>query len=513
MDTKSGPGTEAAPMDEHNQRLIDHVHPAAWTNPTPTGRYNLVVIGAGTAGLVTAAGAAGLGAKVALIERHLMGGDCLNVGCVPSKGIIRCGRAAAAVRDAGQYAVRIDGPATVDFPAAMKRMRGLRASISPHDSAERYKSLGVDVYFGQAKFTGPQTIEVAGQTLEFSKACIATGGRAAVPPIEGIRDIDYLTKENLFDLTELPPRLGVIGAGPIGCEMAQTFARFGSEIFLIEALHGVLPKDDPQAGQIVLRQMERDGVKLMCCGQNLKVACVGEGARLRVDSHGQRYDVQVDRVLVSVGRAPNVDGLDLEAAGVEYDPKQGVKVDDQLRTSNRRVFAAGDVCSKFQFTHTADAHARIVIRNALFGFLPFKPRASDLIVPWCTYTSPEVAHVGLYPEEAKKNGIETDTLRVDFKDVDRAILDGEADGFLKVYVQKGGDRIIGATIVAEHAGDMISELTTALVHRIGLGKLAGVIHPYPTQAECIKKAADTYQRRRLTPRAASVIGQLMRWQR
>ncbi len=499
--------------DEHDLRWLSHVKPAGWINPRPPGRYNLVVIGAGTAGLVTAVGAAGLGARVALVERHLLGGDCLNVGCVPSKGLLRAARAAAEVRDAAEFGTRIEGRARTDFSAAMGRVHRLRADIAPHDSASRLQSLGVDVYLGQARFTAGDTVEVGGQELRFSRACIATGARASAPSIEGIARLDYLTNENVFDLTELPPRLAVIGAGPIGCEMAQAFARLGSQVHLIEAMHGVLPKDDPQAGQIVLAAMERDGVRLMCCGKDLRVERAGDGARLRVDSHGHHYDLTVDRVLVAVGRAPNIEGLNLEAAGVKYDTKKGVKVDDRLRTTHPHIFAAGDICSEFQFTHTADAQARIVIRNALFPFLPGKAVASDLIVPWCTYTSPEVAHVGLYPQEAEKRGLKTQTLRVDLAEVDRAVLDAAAQGFLKVYLRRGSDRIVGATLVSQHAGETISQITAAMVHGIGLGKLAGVIYPYPTQAECIKKAADAYQRTRLTPFAKKLFAKLMAWQR
>jgi pyruvate/2-oxoglutarate dehydrogenase complex dihydrolipoamide dehydrogenase (E3) component len=417
--------------------LLANTHPPDWVNPTPSGRYNLVVIGAGTAGLVTAAGAAGLGAKVALIERHLMGGDCLNVGCMPSKSLIQSARAAADVRDMEQFGIRVPAGTRVDFPAVMERMRALRAEISPHDSAARFRGLGVDVFLGDAKFTGCDTVEVAGRSLRFSRTCIATGARAAAPPIPGLRDAGYLTNETIFSLTELPRRLAVIGAGPIGCELAQAFARFGSEVFLFEAMHGVMPNEDPDAAHLVKQSLERDGVRPMCCGKNLKIESSHDGKHLTVDSHGEHYDVTADEILVGAGRAPNVDGMGLEAAGVEFD-KAGVRVDDFLRTTNRRIYAAGNVCSRYKFTHAADAMARIVIQNALFFG---RKRASALTVPWCNYTDPEVARVGISPREAEKQGIPLDTFTVELAGVDRAMLDGDREG-----------RILSGESVAAAAG-------------------------------------------------------------
>ena len=497
------------PWDAHNQKLVSNVHPADWKNPTPAPRYNLVVIGGGTAGLVSAIGAAGLGAKVALIEKHFMGGDCLNVGCVPSKAIIRAARAAAAVREAAGFGVNVPTSPIVDFGKVMERMRRLRADISPHDSAKRFSELGVDVFLGAGKFTGSDAIEVGGQTLRFAKAVIATGARAAAPPIPGLKDGPYLTNETLFSLTELPKRLGIIGAGPIGCEMAQSFARFGSEVFLIEATHGILPREDQDAANIVREQMARDGVKLLCCGKDLKLAKSAGGARLKVESHGKGYDVEVDQLLVAVGRAPNVEGLGLETVGVEFD-KKGVKVNDRLQTANPSIFACGDICSPYQFTHAADFMARIVIQNALFKG---RAKASSLIIPWATYTSPEIAHVGLYEKEAKEQGIEVDTFTQELSKVDRAILDGETDGFVRVHVRKGTDEIVGATVVATHAGELIGELTLAMKGKLGLKTIGGTIHPYPTQAEAIRKTGDLYNRTRLTPFVKSLMNRWLAWQR
>ena len=499
---------QTKPLDEHNRALVQHVHPPDWVNPTPTGRYNMIVIGAGTAGLVTAAGAAGLGAKVALIERDLMGGDCLNVGCVPSKALIRCARAAADARDAGRFGVRVNGAIEVDFPAVMQRMRRLRAGISHHDSAKRFRDLGIDVFLGAGRFTGRDTVEVGGQTLHFAKACITTGARAVALPIPGLAESGVLTNETIFSLTELPARLAVIGAGPIGCELAQAFARFGSQVTLLENQRQILNREDRDAAQRIEQALVKDGVILNCC---CKIASVRRDGDARVIAfEDDCLDLHVDDILLGVGRAPNVQDLGLEAAGVEYDERKGIRVDDRLRTTSRNIFAAGDICFPCKFTHTADAMARIVIQNALFFG---RAKTSALTIPWCTYTDPEIAHVGLYVHEAEAKGLAVDTFTIEMADVDRAILDGQTEGFLKVHVRKGTDKILGATLVARHAGDMISEITLAMVAGKGLSTIAGTIHPYPTQAEAIKKAGDACSRTRLTPRVKKLFEMILRWRR
>ncbi len=498
------------PHDVHNEKLESHVRPPGWINPTPSGRYNLVVIGAGTAGLVTAAGAAGLGAKVALIERELMGGDCLNVGCVPSKGLISAARVARTIRQANEFGMDVPAGAAADFARVMERMRRLRAQISPNDSAARFRELGVDVYLGGGHFTSSNTVQVGDQTLQFRKAVIATGARASAPPIPGLDQVPYLTNESVFSLTERPRRLGIIGAGPIGCELAQAFANLGSEVLLVEVAHGVLPLEDRDASEIVRVSMQRDGVRLLCCGKELKLRREAGQIRMSVESHGQQYDEAVDQLLVSVGRAPNVQNLGLEAVGVEFDPRTGVRVNDRMQTTNPNIFAAGDVCSKFKFTHAADFTARIVIQNALFRG---RAKASALTIPWCTYTSPEIAHVGLYEKDAKEQGIALDTYIQDFADIDRAILAGETEGFVKVHTRKGTDQIVGATIVAPHAGDLISEITLAMTHGLGLKKIGSTIHPYPTQAEAIRKLGDQFNRTRLTPFVKSLFRKWLSWTR
>lgn len=499
---------QTSPADEFNQELIRNVHPLDWVNPKPAGRYNLVVIGAGTAGLVTAAGAAGLGARVALIECDLMGGDCLNVGCVPSKGVISAARVAAAVRQAGAFGVEVPDGMNVNFATAMQRMRRLRARISLNDSAWRFRDLGIDVFFGQARFVDSSTVGVNGRYLNFKRAVIATGARAAAPPIPGLDTVDYLTNETLFSLTELPSRLGVIGAGPIGSEMAQAFAQLGSSVFLVEEEHGILPREDRDAAEIVQKSIVGDGVKLLCCGKKLTIRRDGE-IRLIVESHGQGYDEPIDKLLVAVGRAPNVEHLNLEAVGVDYD-KKGIKVNERMQTTNSRIYAAGDICSPYQFTHAADFMARIVIQNALFKG---RKKSTSLVTPWCTYTSPEIAHVGLYEGQAKEMGIGIDTFVQEFRDVDRAILDGEDGGFVKVHVKKGTDTIVGATIVARNAGDMISEITLAMTHGLGLKKIGSTIHPYPTQAEAIRKLGDQFNRTRLTPFVEWLFNTWLAWTR
>jgi pyruvate/2-oxoglutarate dehydrogenase complex dihydrolipoamide dehydrogenase (E3) component len=506
------------PDDEHNQRLLANVHPSDWVNPEPSGRYNIVVIGAGTAGLITAVIAASLGAKVALIEKHLMGGDCLNVGCVPSKGVIRAARAWADLRNAAEFGLHIPAGVKYDFGAAMARMRKLRAKISHNDSAQRYTSMGVDVFIGHARFAGTDTVTVEGpagqRTVQFVKAAICTGVRASVPPVPGLQGAGYLTNETVFSLTELPERLGVIGAGPIGCELAQAFARFGSQVYLIEAQHGIMPNEDRDAAYIIEQQLAKDGVRLLCCGKDLKVGKVVGGKRLTVDSHGQHYDVTVDEILVGVGRTPNVEGLGLEAVGVEYD-KNGVKVNGRLQTSNPRIFAAGDVCSRYKFTHAADAMAQIVIQNALFPH-PFGlgyASVESLVMPWCTFTEPEVAHVGLYEKDATEKGLEVETYTFNLDEVDRAILDGEDQGFARVHIQKGTDKILGATIVAAHAGEMISEFSVAMNAGLGAKAIAGTIHPYPTQAEVNKKVVNLWRKAHFTQTTRNRLIKLFAWMR
>lgn len=496
------------PQDEYNQKLLANVHPQDWVNPEPAGRYNLVVIGAGTAGLVCAAGAAGLGAKVALIERGLMGGDCLNVGCIPSKSLIASAQLMGSVFKAESLGWKVPTQPEPEFPKIMERLRRIRSSLSPHDSAQRFNELGVDVFIGEGKFLDQETVEVDDKKLKFKKAAIATGARAVKPNIDGLETAGYLTNETVFNLTQLPKRLAVIGGGPIGCELAQAFRRFGCEVTILDQGTRFLHREDADAAGILEKVFQREGIKVVLNAEIERVGKATQGKVVHYKSNGVPGYVHADEILVGVGRAPNVEGLELESVGVRYDQRKGVEVNDQLKTSNPCIFAAGDVCSAFKFTHTADAMARIVLRNALFGG---HAKVSQLTIPWCTYTDPEIAHVGLTDEEVKKKRIKTFTQP--FSGVDRAMAEGEEDGFVRIHVENGTDRIVAATIVASHAGEMISEITTAMVGKIGLRKLANVIHPYPTQAEAIKKIADAYNRTRLTPRVKRMFGKWLAFNR
>jgi len=495
-----------SPLDTYNERLLANVHPIPWTNPTPKGVYHLVVIGGGTGGLVTAAIAAALGARVALVERHLMGGDCLNVGCVPSKALIRASRS---WHEASTSAARFGGPRVAgpgDFGAAMERLRRVRSDLSDVDSAQRFKSLGADVFLGSGSFTAPDALEVDGTRLRFRRVVLATGARPAVPPVQGLADVGYVTNETVFNLTARPERLLVIGCGPIGCELAQAFARLGSRVTMLQRSPRILPRDEPDAASVVHRSLERDGVAIIC-GATVSRAEHSESEKvLHYTVGGVSQSVSGDEILVAAGRAPQVEGMGLEAAGVAFTAR-GVTVDDHLRTTNRRVYAVGDVASKYPFTHAADAHARIVVQNALlFG----RKRVSALVMPWCTYTSPELAHVGHSSESAKHAGIAVDTVTVPLTSVDRAVLDGEDEGFLSVHLRRGSDRLVGATLVAEHAGDLIGELSVSLTNRLSLGQVGAAIHPYPTQAEVFRKAADAWRRRRFTPLAKRVFKMFFR---
>lgn len=474
------------PGDPHDEALRRAVRPPGWVNPRPADRYHLVVLGGGPAGLVCAAAAAGLAARVALVERDLLGGDCLNVGCVPSKALLRAARAAAEVRRAEGFGVRLAAPPHVDFAAVMDRVRRVRAGLAPHDSAERFRSLGVDVFLGEGRFRSPDTVEVDGQVLRFGRCVIATGSRPRLPDLPGLDRCRCFTNETVFTLTELPQRLLVIGGGATGCEFGQAFARLGSRVTLV-ARSGLLRSDGPEAAAALHAALLADGIEIVAD---------------MPDPRG------FDAVLLATGRLPNVEGLNLEAAGVRADPSAGVLVDDFLRTSNPRVYAAGDVCSVgFMFTHAADAMARLVVRNALF---PTKGRWSTRTIPWCTYTDPEIARVGLNRVQAEARGLAVDEYRCDFAELDRAATDGTT-GFVSVLTVRGTDRLVGATAVGPCAGELIGTLALALAHRLGLKTLAASVFPYPTYTEVLRKLGDQYNRTRLTPRVRALLGRWLRW--
>ena len=454
------------------------VCPEGWRNPEPAPLYDLVVIGGGTAGLVCAAGAAGLGARVAIVERHRLGGDCLNTGCVPSKALLRAARAVHDGRRAAGAGVSMTPQ--VNFAAVMESVRARRADLAPNDSAPRLTSIGAHVFLGEASFASPRSVSVDGRVLKFRRAVIATGGRPQIPPIPGFATLRHLTSDNVFELREQPRSLLVIGGGPIGCELAQAFALLGTAVTLIETEPRLLPREDRDAAEIVTRRLTADGV------------------RVKTGVSVEPKDIQAEAVLVAVGRVPNTEGLKPEAAGVVMG-ERGVVVDDRLRTSNHRIFAAGDVCSPYQFTHAADAMARIVIQNALFHG---RKRVSALVIPWATYTFPEVAHVGLAAEEAARLG--ADMVTVQLSDVDRAVIDAEAEGFLRIHHRQG--RILAATLVAPHAGELIGQVASLMRRGGSLADFSSDIFPYPTFADALKKAGDAYRRTRLTARARGLLG-------
>jgi pyruvate/2-oxoglutarate dehydrogenase complex dihydrolipoamide dehydrogenase (E3) component len=493
-------------VEDDDRRLLGHVRPPDWRNPVPKPKYDLVVIGGGTAGLVCAAGAAGLGARVAIVERHRLGGDCLNTGCVPSKSLLRSARAVAEARSGA--AAGVHGGARVDFRSAMQHLRARRADLAPHDSAARLASLGVDVFFGSARFLSPETVAVyerndsndsnESNELKFRRAVIATGSRPATPDIAGLESVPFLTSENVFELTEQPRSLAILGGGPIGCELAQAFALLGTQVTLLEAGRRLLPKDDEDAAAIVRSALERAGVTVRL--ETVASSIARDGERVAVAFDGG--SCTADALLIATGRTPVVDGLRLDTAGVETN-RTGVVVDERLRTSNSRIYASGDVCSKFKFTHAADALSRLVIQNALFFG---RRRQRDLVIPWCTFTAPEVAQVGIAGEEAAHAGLAAITIPL--TNVDRAVIDDETEGFLRVHHWKG--RVRGATIVAPHAGELIGAVAMLMQRGGSLSDLASAVFPYPTLSVALRQAGDAYRRTLLTPTARRLLSEYLR---
>ena len=448
--------------------------------------YGLLIIGAGPAGLAAARGGAAAGVRVALIESHHIGGNCLHEGCIPSKTILRSAQLIADLRNAPHYGLGRPAEVTVDFAAVMARMRRVRDRILRVDSAARLHAEGIDLHVGRARFVAADAVDVDGTRLRFKKALIATGSRPLMPDIQGLVGAGYLTNETVFELTQLPPSLLVIGGGPLGCELAQAFARLGSRTLICHSEPLFLPKEERDAAQMVSDALARDGVEIHLNCNIIAVRRVGGRKQVTMVTDGNRSTTVVDEILTGIGRLPAVQGLDLEKAGVAYDAETGIQVDDFLRTRNPRIFAAGDVCLAQAFTNAAEASARIVVRNAL---LRGRQRISALTVPWCTYTDPQVAHVGLYVRQARAQGMPVKTYTVPMHDVVRAITDGEEDGFVKIHVREGTDRILGATIVGRCAGEMINNISLAMVAGLGLRRLACVIHAYPTQGEAVRQAA------------------------
>ena len=497
--------TLTTPQDAYEDKRLADIHPQAWVNPKAADSYPLVIVGAGSAGVAAAELAIRLGVRVAMIERHLIGGTCLNTGCVPSKALIRTSRLYAEMRDAARYGAKVPENIEVDFAAVMDRVRRIRSHLSGGSSVRRLAALGVDMFFGNVRFTGPDTLTVNDQTLRFDKAMVATGTRPHVPTIPGLREAGFMTNANVFNLTELPKRLLVIGGGPVGCELAQAFRHLGSNVTIVQDKPLFLEREERDAAQLLSDAFARDGLEVRLNTQVVGVRVENGSKVVDLISADYRSTIEVDAILTGVGRVPNVQGLDLEAAGIKYDADNGIAVDDFLCTSNPRIYAAGDICLEEQYTDTAAASARIVVHNAL---LRGKKRLSKLVIPWCTYTDPEISHVGMYVREANRKGIPVKTFTVPMHQIHRAVTDSEEVGFVKIHIRDGTDTILGATIVARHAGEMINEITLAMVAGIGLRTLAEVIHAYPTQAEAIREAAKAYVRSRVTTRLRA---RLQRW--
>ncbi|MFN2475491.1 MAG: mercuric reductase [Chthoniobacterales bacterium] len=467
--------------------------------------YNVVVIGAGTAGLVTAAGTASLGGRVALIERNKMGGDCLNFGCVPSKALISSARLAQQMREAEKWGLRKHEP-QFEFRDVMERMRSRRAKIAPNDSQQRFESLGVDVFRGEAKFVSPHEVEVNGQRLRARNFVIATGSRAVIPKIDGLDGVPFFTNETIFDeLHDKPESMIVLGGGPIGCELGQAFSRLGVKVTIVQNRDQLLPPEDRDVAEFMQKVFAGEGVDARLNAKSTRVR--RENGRTILETNDG--DIEADTLLIAAGRTPNIDELNLAAASVNHGD-HGVEVNDYMQTSQPHIYAAGDVANRLKFTHTADFTARAVVRNILMPLQLLRQRVDCAVVPWCTFTDPEVAHVGLGEKEAMKLSQPYDLFTVRLDELDRAVVESEEAGFAKILTRKGSDHILGATIIAPHAGDLIHEFVVAMNAGIGLGKLAGMVHAYPTLAEMARKAGDQFNKTRLTPRAKKIFEWLYR---
>ncbi|MCZ8164956.1 MAG: FAD-dependent oxidoreductase [Betaproteobacteria bacterium] len=488
---------------------------AKWTKPRAFDR-NLVVIGAGAGGLVSAYIAAAVKAKVTLIEGHKMGGDCLNFGCVPSKALIRSAKMARQLKKAHELGVA-DAAGRVDFAAVMKRVHGVIADIEPHDSVERYTGLGVEVLQGHARITSPWSVEVTladgrKQTLTTKNIVIAAGASPFVPPIPGVKEAGFLTSDTVWGLTELPRRLVVLGGGPIGSELAQSFARLGSAVTQVEMAPRIMVREDPEVSELVTASLRADGVNVLTGHQAVRVEVVDDEKRLIAKAGGAEVVIPFDALLCAVGRSPRVTGYGLEELGIPLTPRKTIETNAYLQTLYPNIYAVGDVAGPFQFTHTAAHQAWYAAVNALFGrFRKFK--ADYSVIPWATFTDPEVARVGLSESEAKEQGVAYEVTKYGIDDLDRAIADGTAHGFVKVLTVPGKDKILGVTIVGEHAGDLLAEYVLAMKHGLGLNKILGTIHTYPTLAEANKYVAGEWKRAHAPQKLLQWVGRYHAWER
>lgn len=469
---------------EFQKKVKENIFPSDWVNPKVKDEYDLLVIGGGPGGMTAAITAQSLGARTAIVEKEHFGGECFSYGCIPSKAFIRSSRIAHTVRNASEYGVEVS-QWEIDFNQVIQRVHDLQLCIAPHDSAAHLKSLGLDVFLGEGRFISHRELVVADQKIRFKKAIISTGTQPIPLNIPGIDSSDYLTNQTIFNIVDLPKRLAVIGGGPIGCELAQAFLRFGSEVNLIVRGQHLLPNDDFMASTILQNVFEKERMRMFMQTQVVRVEKRGKEKLLYLSSH--KDPIIVDEILVAIGRKPIVEGLNLENANVVYDFKAGIKVGDYLETSNPDIYGAGDSSSSYKFTHISKELNKIAVFNALNGN---KRKISSLIIPWCTYTDPEIAHIGLSEIDAKELGIHVEIVTVEMEKVDRAILDGETTGFVKLIVKEGTDQIIGATLMAAHAGDMISELSVAINSEQPLSSLLKAIHPFPTQGQILRMAAE-----------------------
>jgi len=477
-------------MTSEDTRFLDKVRPAAWRNPTPRASYNLVVIGAGPAGLAAARTARRLGLTVALVERHWVGGDSLTAGSVPSKSLVRTGGAFEAIVNSRYFSGPDCGEPVADIVLVMERMRTIRARIAEYSSVDRLTAAGIEVFFGNACFADGGSLMVDTVLLRFDKAVVATGARPQSADIPGLEETGYFTSTTIFDIKTLPKRLAIVGGGPLGCEMAQVFAHLGSRVTILQSAPNFLPNEERDAAEILSLALSRSGVETWL--NTSVVAARSEDGVKWIDavSSGVKYPVAVDAIMVSIGRTLNTDTLSLQRAGVECMPEGEIRIDDFLHTTNENVYAAGDVCLPEKFANAAEASGRMAVLNAFEGG---DRRVSSMMIPWCTYCDPEIAHIGMQLWDARRRSIPVRTFTILMQDVDRAITDGRDDGFVKIHLRAGTDEIIGATIVASRASEMINEVAVIMNGKIGMLQLAEIAHTYPAQSDAIRLAAVAYR--------------------
>jgi pyruvate/2-oxoglutarate dehydrogenase complex dihydrolipoamide dehydrogenase (E3) component len=488
----SPPKSNRATRDD----FLHRVRPPEWRNPQPKAPYDLVVVGAGPAGLSAAEFARRQGRSVALLERGWLGGNSLNSGSIPSKAIIRAAQELSSMRDEEDYGAVAFKPPATDFAAVMARMRQIRTRLAEYHSAERLRCQGIDLYFCKARFASSNQVLAGDTPLSFRRAIVATGARPKASDIPGLDRIGYLTSDSIFNLTKLPGRLGIIGGGPLGCELAQAFCRLGSHVTIVQNDPKFLPEVERDAAELLSMSMSRDGVETRLNTSVVGARMDGGAKCLEMVNNDGKCSIAVDEVVLTIGRVRNVEDLSLDAAGIEFDPARGIHVDNFLRTTNADVYAAGDVCNWHHFTNVAEGSARIAVQNA-FGAMIQRPDQSR--IPWCTYCDPEIAHIGINVREANQRSIPIQSFTVMMQDVDRAITDGQDDGFIKIYVKDGTDEILGATVVATHASELINEISVIMSAGIGMRRLADILHTYPAQSDAIRLAALAYVNHQSAP--------------